>query len=353
MEPCFGICCGDRKALTVRLSGRDEKGKVMARRTAIATLILLSVFLVNDSWAKSVIKLGVVTIPGSAQNVCAEKFKELLETRSDYEVKIYHSASLGTESEILQQIRMNTVQMGIITDGPFDVIVPEARVIGYPFLFEDFKKVDAVLDGDPGKKLLSALERAGFKGLAFSENGFRNLTNGKHPVHTVEDVTGLKIRVMESVLHKELWRVLGANPTPMPWPVYTELQQGTIDAQENPLSVIWTNRLYEVQKYLTLTSHVYSAHIDVACLTWFQGLPPADAELIRQCMVEAARYQRAWNRDNEVHFLNQLKQAGMDVNEHPDLNSFQNKVQQMRDMEVFQDKAIQPMLQEFIQAVRK
>ena len=91
---------------------------------------------------------------------------------------------------------------------------------------------------------------------------------------------------MESVLHKELWRTLGANPTPMPWPVYTELQQGTIDAQENPLSVIWTNKLYEVQKYLTLTEHVYSAHIDVANLAWFEGLPAADRETIRQCMIE-------------------------------------------------------------------
>jgi tripartite ATP-independent transporter DctP family solute receptor len=302
--------------------------------------------------AKTTIKLGLVTIPGSAQNVCAEKFKELLEGRSDYEVKIYHSASLGTETEILQQIQMGSVQMGIITDGPFDVFVPETRVISYPFLFGSFEMVDKVLDGAPGQELLGRLEKAGFKGLAYSENGFRNLTNNKRAVHTVDDVAGLKIRVMESVLHKELWRLLGANPTPMGWPIYSELQQGTIDAQENPLSVIATYKLNEVQKFLTLTSHVYSSHIDVANLKWFQGLPAADQESIRQCMMEAAKYQRGWNRSNEAGFLAKLKEAGMGVDEHPDLASFRAKVANIRNLEIYHGKDIQDILAKFVEAAK-
>lgn len=304
----------------------------------------------NPVCAKEIIKLGLVTIPGSAQNICAEKFKELLESRSNYEVKIFHSATLGTETEILQQIQMNSVQMGIITDGPFDVFVPEARVIGYPFLFPNYQQVDKVLDGAPGKELLTRLEKAGFKGLAFSENGFRNLTNNKRPVHTVGDVAGLKIRVMESVLHKELWRLLGANPTPMGWPIFTELQQGTIDAQENPLSVITNYRLAEVQKYLTLTGHVYSSHIDVANLKWFQGLPPADQELMRKCMVEAAQYQRNWNRTNEAGFLAKLKEAGMTVDEHPDLVSFRAKVAPIQQLDIFQGQQVQDLLRMFLKA---
>ncbi len=313
---------------------------------------VLAVFVVNEGIAKQVIKLGVVTKPGSAQNVCAEKFKELLESRSPkYEVKIYHSASLGTETEILQQIQLNTVQMGIITSGPFDVFLPEARVIDYPFLFSNYEQVDAVLDGEPGKMLLKRLERVGFKGLAFSENGFRHLTNNKHPVHSAKDVKGLKIRVMESVLHKELWRLLGANPTPMGWPIYTELQQGTIDAQENPLWVIWTYKLYEVQKYLTLTHHVYSAHIDVANLKWFNSLPTEDQKLIQQCMIEAAHYQRKWNRSNEANFLKKLKEAGMIVDEHPDLNSFREKVKDIQKLDIFQVKEVKEMLPVFLEAV--
>jgi tripartite ATP-independent transporter DctP family solute receptor len=326
----------------------------MAKRLRSLVLTVLAVLLgTGVAWGKTTIKLGVVTIPGSAQNICAEKFKELLEGRSDYEVKIFHSASLGTETEILQQIKMGSVQMGIITDGPFDVFIPEARVISYPFLFDSFQKADKVLDGPPGQELLKRLEKAGFKGLAFSENGFRNLTNSKRPVHSVADVEGIKIRVMESILHKELWRLLGANPTPMGWPIFTELQQGTIDAQENPLSVILTYKLFEVQKYLTLTSHVYSSHIDVANLDWFQGLPPSDQELLRRCALEAARAQREWNRKNEVDFLEKLKAAGMAVDENPDLASFREKVKDIRQLPIFSAKEVQDMLQLFLQAARE
>jgi len=316
------------------------------------TVIFASLVLVDSAAAKTTIRLGLVTIPGSAQNICADKFKELLESRSDeYDVKIYHSASLGTETEILQQIQMNTVQMGIITDGPFDVFVPEVPVINYPFLFGSYSQVDEVLDGPAGQELLKRLENAGFKGLAFSENGFRNLTNNKRAVRTVKDVAGLKIRVMESVLHKELWRMLGANPTPMGWPIYTELQQGTIDGQENPLSVISTYKLFEVQKYLSLTGHVYSAHIAVANLKWFESLSAKDRELMRQCMMEAAKYQRAWNRDNEATFLANLKEAGMQVDEQPDLASFRARVKDIQNLGIYQGIETQKLLGEFLRAV--
>jgi len=322
------------------------------RRLMALTVIFASLVLVDSAAAKTTIRLGLVTIPGSAQNICADKFKELLESRSDeYDVKIYHSASLGTETEILQQIQMNTVQMGIITDGPFDVFVPEVPVINYPFLFGSYSQVDEVLDGPAGQELLKRLENAGFKGLAFSENGFRNLTNNKRAVHTVKDVAGLKIRVMESVLHKELWRMLGANPTPMGWPIYTELQQGTIDGQENPLSVISTYKLFEVQKYLSLTGHVYSAHIAVANLKWFESLSAKDRELMRQCMMEAAKYQRAWNRDNEATFLANLKEAGMQVDEQPDLASFRARVKDIQNLGIYQGIETQKLLGEFLRAV--
>jgi tripartite ATP-independent transporter DctP family solute receptor len=325
----------------------------MHRRWWIATTALIFA-LCGPAWAKTEIKLGVVTKPGSAQNICAEAFKELLEARSQgkFEVSIYHSASLGTETEILEQIQMNSVQMGIITDGPFDVFLPQARVISYPFLFADAQTADKVLDGPAGQELLKQLEAVGMKGLAFSENGFRHVTNNRRPVNTVADVAGLKIRVMESMFHKELWRLLGANPTPMGWPIYTELQQGTIDGQENPLSVIWNYRLQEVQKNLTLTGHVYSSHIDVTNLKWFQELPSADRELIQQCMVEAARRQRAWNRNNEADFLAKLKEAGMTVVEHPDLTSFREKVSGIRDLDLFKDPKVQDMLQKFLQAAK-
>ena len=231
------------------------------------------------------IKLGVVTKPGSAQNIAAEKFKALIEARSQGEisVQIFHSASLGNETEILQQVQMNTIQMAVVTGGPFDTFDPVARVINYPFLFKGYDQVDQVLDGPLGAEVLKSLEGSGFKGLCFSENGFRNLTNNRRPVKSPDDIAGLKVRVMASTIHKEIWKALGANPTPMPWPIYTELEQGVIDGQENPLWVLEVYKFYEIQKYLTLTRHVYSYHIDVASLKWWTTL---DAK--RQQMIQAA-----------------------------------------------------------------
>jgi TRAP-type C4-dicarboxylate transport system substrate-binding protein len=176
------------------------------------------VLLAMPAMAAMTIKLGVVTKPGSAQNIVAEKFKALVEERSggDAAVKIFHSAALGNETEILQQIQMGTVEMGVITAGPFDTFDPIVRVVNYPFLFRDNAQADAVLDGPLGREILASLERSGFKGICFSENGFRNLTNSRRPVKSAADVAGLKIRVMASALHKAIWQALGANPTPMP-----------------------------------------------------------------------------------------------------------------------------------------
>jgi len=296
--------------------------------------------------AAQTIKLGVVTKPGSAQNIVADKFKELVEQRSGgaWNVKIFHSKSIGNETEILQQIQMNTVQMGVITGGPFDTFDPIVRVINYPFLFKDNKQADAILDGPLGREILDDLATVGFKGLCFSENGFRNLTNNRHPVKNAEDVRGLKIRVMASPLHKAIWQALGANPTPMPWPIYTELEQGVIDGQENPLWVMEVYKFYEIQKYMTLTRHVYSPHIDVASLAWWKTLAPADRKLIREAMCEAARFQRADNRARDGARLELLKKKGMIVEEHPDLASFRARVAKLKDMKLFSEPRVHDLL---------
>ncbi len=300
------------------------------------------------------VRLGIVTTPGSAQHVCAEKFRELVAERSGgaVEVKVFHSGSLGTETDILQQVQMGAVDMAIITLGPLDTFVPEVGVVSFPFLFKDYDQVDRVLDGAPGAEVLAALERAGFKGLAFSENGFRNLTNSVRPVHAVDDVRGLKIRVMESTLHKTLWKELGANPTPMGWPIYTELSQGTIDGQENPLSVIWVYKLFEVQKYLSLTGHVYSAHVDLAGLAWWNGLDEATRALLAAAMKDAAAYQRAWNRSNVADFLAKLEHSGMVVDEHPDLESFKARARALAGMPEYAAPRTKALLDKFLDATR-
>ena len=324
------------------------------KKTVLICLTTLIVFcLSTPSHAEITIKLGVVTKPGSAQNIAAEKFKQLIEQRSgrDITVRIYHSKSIGNETEILQQIQMNTIQMGIITGGPFDTFDPIVRVINYPFLFRDNAQADAVLDGPLGNEILKSLENAGFKGLCFSENGFRNLTNNRQSVKTPKDIKGLKIRVMSSALHKSIWQALGANPTPMPWPIYTELEQGVIDGQENPLWVMEVYKFYEIQKYMTLTRHVYSPHIDVASLKWWHTLDADTRQLVQQAMIDAAVFQRRDNRAKNAARLELLMQKGMQIEKSPDIDAFRARVAGLKDMRLFKDPRVQSLLLRILKAV--
>ena len=327
----------------------------MKKRTAaIVTLLAIGLIWTPVASAKLKVNLGLVTKPGSAQNIAAEKFKELVEARSngDIAVKIHHSASLGTETEILQQVQMGQIQMCICTAGPFDTFDPIVRVISYPFLFKDSEQADKVLDGPLGDEIKQSLETSGFKLLAFSENGFRNLTNNKRPVKVADDAKGLKIRVMQSALHQTLWNSLGANPTPMPWPIYTELEQKVIDGQENPLWVIEVYKFYEIQKYMSMTRHVYSSHLDVASLQWWQSLSPDNQKLIQDCMYEGAVYQRKDNRAKDADRIKLLQEKGMQIEMHPDVDSFRAKVAGMKEMDLFAKPAVQSLLERMLEATR-
>ncbi len=322
----------------------------------LSVWLIMAAFLLGggSAAAETNIKLGVVTKPGSAQNIAAEKFKELIEQRSngDVKVQIFHSASLGNETEILQQVQMNSIQMAIVTGGPFDTFDPMARVVNYPFLFKDYEQVDQILDGPLGAELLKSLEGSGFKGLCFSENGFRNLTNNKRAVISADDLKGLKIRVMSSAIHKAIWQSLGANPTPMPWPIYTELEQGVIDGQENPLWVMEVYKFYEIQKYMTLTRHVYSYHIDVASLSWWDSLDAKTQEMIQKAMVDAAVFQRKDNRSKNAARLKFLKDKGMQIEENPDIATFRAKVADIQKMDLYQDPKVQALLVKILAATK-
>lgn len=329
----------------------------MKKLSMALTMILIPVLVVTLSTPCSAalkIKLGVVTKPGSAQNIVAEKFKDLIEERSSNEikVKVFHSASLGNETEILQQLQMGTIEMGVITGGPFDTFDPIVRVVNYPFLFKDNDQADAILDGPLGREIFKSLESSGFKGLCFSENGFRNLTNNRRPVKTPEDIKGLKIRVMASALHKTIWQSLGANPTPMPWPIYTELEQGVIDGQENPLWVMEVYKFYEIQRYMTLTRHVYSPHLDVASLKWWNTLSKQNQVLIQTAMADAARFQRKDNREKDEARLVLLAQKGMEIETQPDIDAFRAKVVALKDMELYQAPKVHDLLTRMIQATK-
>lgn len=311
--------------------------------------LLLTCIWTGSAGATQTLKLAVVTKPGSAQTICAEKFLERisLASQGELQVELFHNGSMGNETEILQKLQSGQIQAAVVTVGPFDEFVPETRVVEFPFLFRNYSHADRVLDGKPGQAVLDALEKAGFKGLAFSENGFRHLTNNKRPVHDASEVKDLKIRVMNSVLQKELWTLLGARPIPHPWPINDLLAAGEVDGQENPIWVLWEYRLDKLQKYLTLTGHVYSAHICAANLNWFESLPEVLQGTVRQSMREAALYQRSYNRSHEKEYLTKIEEAGMQVNDQPDLDSFRAKAADIVNLPLFREPAVKRLLELF------
>jgi tripartite ATP-independent transporter DctP family solute receptor len=236
---------------------------------------------------------------------------------------VHHSGSLGSETQFLQQIQLGTTQMAVCTTGPIEAFVPEIKALEMPFVFPSYEAADKVLDGPIGQELGKKFEKSGFVALAFLDNGFRNVTNSKRPAKTPEDLKGLKIRTMEAPTHLAIWRAIGANPTPMAWPIFTQLQQGVIDGQENPIAVIWGAKLPEAgQKYLSLTRHVYSALVFVANKAFIDGLPADQRKIVTDCARSAALQGRAFIRGNEAKMIEDLKGMGMQVEASPDLAAF-------------------------------
>ena len=299
----------------------------------IFSILTVLFFAFAGSAAALEIKFAHVVNEKDAFHVAAEKFKELVEKRSQgaLTVTIFPNAKLGDERTLLERMKMGIVDAGIITNGPIINFVPSFGVIDLPFLFRDPKHAYKVLDGSIGQKLMADLESQGWKGLAFGERGFRNLTNSKRTVSKPDDVKGLKIRVMQNPVYVDSFKALGANAVPMAWTeVLTALQQGTVDGQENPLNVIMAFKLYESQKYLSITRHDYApAPIIMSMGTW-KKLTPAQQEMVKKAAQEAAEHERAWDNKMEADWLKELKAKGMIV-ATPDLKPFQKAVQPVYD----------------------
>lgn len=299
----------------------------------ICSVLMVLVFAFAGSAFAVEIKFAHVVNEKDAFHVAAQKFKELVEKNSKGEltVTIFPNAKLGDERTLLERMKMGIVDAGIITNGPIINFVPSFGVIDLPFLFRDPKHAYTVLDGSIGQKLMADLEAQGWKGLAWGERGFRNLTNSKRPVKTPEDIKGLKIRVMQNPVYVDSFKALGANAVPMAWTeVLTALQQGTVDGQENPLNVIMAFKLYETQKYLSITRHAYApAPILMSMNTW-KKLTPAQQAIVKKAAQEAAEFERAWDNRMEAEWLKELKAKGMVV-ATPDLKAFRAAVKPVYD----------------------
>jgi tripartite ATP-independent transporter DctP family solute receptor len=302
--------------------------------------------------AQTQINIATVVNPALVHTRSAVAFKECLEKAlpGKYTVNVHHSAALGSETQVLQQIQLGTTQMSICTTGPVEAFVPEIKALEMPFLIPSYEAADKVLDGAVGQELNKKFEKSGMVALAFLDNGFRNVTNSKRPVKTPKDVASLKIRTMEAPTHLAIWRAIGANPTPMAWPIFTQLQQGVIDGQENPIAVIHAAKLYEAgQKYLSLTRHVYSALVFVANKAFMDGLPADERKIVVECAKKAALQGRQFIRDNEARQLAELKAAGMQVEEKPDLAAFRKATAPVLDTVSGDTKKLVQQIQKTIQ----
>ncbi len=301
--------------------------------TVLCSLALVASFVTAASAAK-VIKLGTTVNEQDSFQVAALKFADLVKERTngEYVIEIYPNAALGDERTMLEGMQMGTMDMGIITSGPFVNFVPEFGVLDLPFIFVNNAHAHAVLDGELGQSILAKLDEVGIKGLAYAERGFRNLTNSVRPVVNAGDIKGLKVRVMENEVYTNTFKSLGVNAVPMAWTeTLTALQQGTIEGQENPVNVIHAFKLWESQKYVTMTRHAYASAIFTMSKRLFDKLPADVQKIVKDAAQEAAVYERAWVADNEARQMEDLKKNGMQIVETPDIESFKAGVQSVYD----------------------
>ena len=239
---------------------------------------------------------------------------------------VYPDRQLGEEREMVEGLQLGTVDMTAVSTGPLVSFVPQVGVLDLPFLFRDSAHAYAVLDGEVGREIMDRFPGRGMVGLAYWENGWRHMTS-RTAVATPADLRGMKLRTMQNPVHIAAFRNLGASPVPMVWgEVFTSLGQGVIDAQENPLSVVYLNSLWEVQKHVTLTRHLYGPHLILFSKARWEKLPANAREVITTAMPEITAWQRAEATRLDADAIAQLRAKGMTVSE-VDIASFQQAAQ--------------------------
>lgn len=264
------------------------------------------------------IKFASANNKGHPQVMGMEKFAEIVKQKSGdkIKVKLFPGGVLGGDLESVSALQGGTIEMLVLNSGILQAQVKDFAAYDFPFLFNSDKEVDGLVDGPFGKRLHSLLKDKGLIGLSYFDLGFRNITNGKHPINTPADIKGLKLRVIQSPIYIDVFSALGANPTPLSWTeVYNALEQHAVDGQENPFTVILSAKLYEVQKNLAITRHIYNPQSVLISKKFWDGLNADEQTLIQEAADEAAVYQRKVSRDQASEALNKLKEHGMAVTE--------------------------------------
>lgn len=286
-------------------------------QSVVASLALAAMGLASAQDIKErTLKFGTVGNDGHPSVVGMKKFKETVEAKSGGKIKVqlFVNGTLGSDQATLSAIKGGTVEMAVMNSGILASEVKALEIFDFPFLFSNEKEADTIVDGPIGQRMHAALADRGIIGLSYWELGFRSITNGKRAITKVEDLAGLKLRVIPNPINVDWVKALGANPTPLPFPeVYAALEQGAIDGQENPVSVIATSKFYEVQKYLTLTNHQYNPQSVIFSKKVWDGMGAAEKKIIEESADIAMKAQREAARAAVAANLDLLKKSGMTI----------------------------------------
>lgn len=295
----------------------NRKNKVRAFLAVVSGVVGFSLAMPVQA---ETIRIGHADNEAHPKHLAFIKFKELVEVGSngDLTVEVFPSGQLGGERELVEALQSDAVQITSVSNGVMSAFSKPFMLLDIPFMFKDADSARDAIDGAQ-TSLFSNLDDIGLHGLAVWEQGFRELSSSTKPVTSADDVMGVKVRTMEAPLHVTAWKALGANPTPMSWgQVYPSLQTGVIDGQENPLYVVTQEKLYEVQKYVSLTNHIYDAMPVVASATWWNGLSDENKSLIEDAMAEATIYERSLVGEEVEQARVELGELGVEVVEVPD-----------------------------------
>lgn len=264
------------------------------------------------------IKFSIGTTQSGAQYRGLEYFEKIVEQRSDgnIQVELFHSAQLGDDLQAVSNLQSGTLEMTAPSTSPLVGMFPEFAVFDLPFLFPTPEVADTVLDGEIGQQMLDDASRQGLVAIGWAENGYRQLTNSATPVSSPDDLDGLKIRTMQNDIHLDIWRTLGANPTPMSFAeLFTALEQGVVDGQENPWITIEASKFNEVQDYASETNHVYTPFITLVSERFWNRLPADYQQLVRDAAQQMGDYEREVSRTLNDQIKQQLQESGMQITE--------------------------------------
>ena len=291
------------------------------RRTLIATLALAGLAplaATAQDIKPRLIRFGYGLAEQSNQGRAAKVFAEAVEKASGGKMKVraIGAAALGPDTQMQQALIGGAQEMMVGSTATLVGITKEMALWDTPFLFNNVKEADAVLDGPIGEKVKAKLQDKGLVGLVYWENGFRNLTNSKRPVTRLEDLDGVKLRVMQNNVFLESFKSLGANAVPLPFSeLFSALETKTVDGQENPYNTILSSKFFEVQKYLTVTNHVYSPWIVTVSKKWWDQLSKDEQKILMDAAKVSRDFERQDTRAEAAKALGELKAKGMQINE--------------------------------------